>query len=249
MKIISKYIKWAYRDAKFDKRFPPLFFVRSYPPDGFPRSTEVATQPRKKTNRPSGSQELEPSGSQELEPSETNEVDMAARPGGNGAPEPTEDVETITQSAEKTTKPSGSQGPESNETNTNDEILANEDETRLFGEWVDKDISTRMQDLGKQWRDLLEETFGDASPVEPPTIFGFAVVQHVVMLVSHDTSSPNNPTPVLDKVELKGKGGLWLWNALSIAIPVNVGRLQAIEIRTAFEGKLKNSSSSDDPDR
>jgi hypothetical protein len=244
MKIISKYIKWAYRDAKFDKQFPPLFFVRSYPPDGFPRSTEVATQSSKETN--------EHSGSQEPELHETNEVEMVARPGGNRAPElneTNEHVETITQSAEKTTKPSKSQGLEPNETNKDDENLVNEDETRLFGEWVDKDISSKMQDLGKQWRDLLEKTFGDASPVEPPTIFGFAVVQHVVMLVSHDTSSPDNPTPVLDKVELKGEGGLWLWNALSIAIPVNVGRLQAIEIRTAFEGKLKNSSSSDDPDR
>ncbi|KAK3904037.1 hypothetical protein C8A05DRAFT_14060 [Staphylotrichum tortipilum] len=95
---------------------------------------------------------------------------------------------------------------------------------RRFTRAVSRDLERRLLDMGQRWRDLLRA--GKKSKrfvAPPPTLYAFAVVQHIVMLASHDPGAATNPVVVLEQVRLNDRGQ-WLWNALSIALPVNMAR-------------------------
>lgn len=58
---------------------------------------------------------------------------------------------------------------------------------------------------------------------KPPVLYAFAVIEHIVLLVSLDSASEESPLVVLDTVTFD-QMDQWLWNALSIALPVNMAR-------------------------
>jgi hypothetical protein len=137
---------------------------------------------------------------------------------------------------------------------SDDDIISDDEDTRRFTQWMDRSLHSKMSTLGERWREFLRANAqrnprGEKIQVEPPTLFGFAVVQHAVIVVSHDTSSADNPVVVLEKITLNDRG-LWLWNALSLAIPINVGKLQAAEINSTLRQELGliQRHSIDDPD-
>ncbi|KAK4141085.1 uncharacterized protein C8A04DRAFT_14374 [Dichotomopilus funicola] len=92
-----------------------------------------------------------------------------------------------------------------------------------FTRAVSRDLEKRLRSLGQEWRSLLRKKKGTSHVPQPPTLYAFAVIQHVVMVVSHDPASANNSVVVLDQVQLNERGQ-WLWNALSIALPINLAR-------------------------
>ncbi|KAK4448081.1 hypothetical protein QBC34DRAFT_118514 [Podospora aff. communis PSN243] len=139
------------------------------------------------------------------------------------------------------------------QTDSDDENSDDED-TRRFTQWLDRSLHTKMRGLGERWREFIASnqrrtSRGEEIQIEPPTLFGFAVVQHAVIIVSHDASSSDNPVIALEKISLNDRG-LWLWNALSLAIPINVGKMEAAEISSIFQEQFKftNEDSADDPD-
>ncbi|KAK0627250.1 hypothetical protein B0T14DRAFT_421694 [Immersiella caudata] len=139
-------------------------------------------------------------------------------------------------------------------TDSDDEGTSDDEDTRKFTQWLDRSLHAKLRSLGERWREFLasdprRNMRGDEIEVEPPTLFGFAVVQHAVIIASHDTGSSDNPVIALEKISLNDRG-LWLWNALSLAIPINVGKMQAAEVNSIFreEFGLTDRDSIDDPD-
>ncbi|KAL2157185.1 hypothetical protein VTH06DRAFT_6321 [Thermothelomyces fergusii] len=94
---------------------------------------------------------------------------------------------------------------------------------RRFTRAVSRDLESRLLGLGQRWRDRLRDPRGKGFIARPPTLYAFAVIQHIAMLASHDPSSQANPVVVLEQIRLNDRGQ-WLWNALSIALPVNMAR-------------------------
>ncbi|KAH6631999.1 hypothetical protein F5144DRAFT_238073 [Chaetomium tenue] len=94
---------------------------------------------------------------------------------------------------------------------------------RRFTHAVSRDLERRLLGLGQRWRDRLRVKGGKGLITAPPTLYAFAVIQHIAMLASHDPSSSANPVVVLEQVHLNDRGK-WLWNALSIALPINMAR-------------------------
>ncbi|KAK4174184.1 hypothetical protein QBC36DRAFT_45326 [Triangularia setosa] len=109
---------------------------------------------------------------------------------------------------------------------------------------MSRSIKKRLRALGKRWREVLLD--GNKFVAKPPTLYQFSVIQHMVMLSSYDPSSPKNPIIILDQFPMNDRGQ-WLWNALSIAIPVHLARDALIEL-SDVEGVAANLSESDDPD-
>lgn len=102
-------------------------------------------------------------------------------------------------------------------------VLTEEEQQRRFTWAISRDLERRLRNLGQRWRELLRGESGRGYLAQPPTLYAFAIVQHIVMLASHDPSVPDNPVVVLEQVRLNDRGQ-WLWNALSLAIPVNMAR-------------------------
>ncbi|AEO55116.1 hypothetical protein MYCTH_2298579 [Thermothelomyces thermophilus ATCC 42464] len=94
---------------------------------------------------------------------------------------------------------------------------------RRFTRAVSRDLESRLLSLGQHWRNLLRDQQGKGFIARPPTLYAFAIIQHIAMLASHDPSSPTNSVVVLEQIRLNDRGQ-WLWNALSIALPVNMAR-------------------------
>ncbi|KAK4204903.1 hypothetical protein QBC40DRAFT_74624 [Triangularia verruculosa] len=109
---------------------------------------------------------------------------------------------------------------------------------------MSRSIKKRLRALGKRWREVLmkNKTF----VAEPPTLYQFSIIQHMVVLSSYDPSSPKNPIIILDQFPMNDRGQ-WLWNALSIAIPVHLARDAMIELLDV-EGVTAEEGESDDPD-
>jgi len=220
VKAISTYIKWALKDAGIDaKLFPPMFFVHAYP-----------------INNPGF----------HMEGSDNGEDESPRRSG---------DCES-TKTKGSPSKANDRRETGSETSNSDDESESDDEETRRFTVWMDQSIHVKMQALGQRWREFLSyeqssqrDSSAETARVEPPTLFGFAVVQHAVIIASHDTSSADNPVVVLGRIALNDRG-LWLWNALSLAIPINIGKKQAAEINSALQEELGDMrrSSEDDPD-
>lgn len=100
---------------------------------------------------------------------------------------------------------------------------AEAERARRFTQAVSRDLERRLLDMGRRWRDRLRTKKGKGLIAPPPTLYAFAVIQHIAMLASHDPSSSENPVVVLEQVRLNDRGK-WLWNALSIALPINMAR-------------------------
>ncbi|KAL2200689.1 hypothetical protein P885DRAFT_28381 [Corynascus similis CBS 632.67] len=107
----------------------------------------------------------------------------------------------------------------------NDEAMkaAEAQRARRFTHAVSRDLESRLLNMGQRWRNRLRDTRSKGFIAQPPTLYAFAVVQHIAMLASHDPSSSTNPVVVLEQVRLNDRGQ-WLWNALSIALPINMAR-------------------------
>jgi hypothetical protein len=106
---------------------------------------------------------------------------------------------------------------------TDEDGLTNRRRQWRFTQAVSRDLKRRLLRMGQDWRDYLYNDELEDYIVPPPTLYAFAVVQHIVMLVSHDSSSRKNPVVVIDHIRLNNRGH-WLWNALSIAIPIQMAR-------------------------
>jgi hypothetical protein len=121
---------------------------------------------------------------------------------------------------------------------TADEDLLEAQRARRFTRAVSRDLERRLLSMGQRWRERLllrnKQRRGGAKAAgyvaRPPTLYAFAVIQHIVMLASHDAGSASNPVVVLDQVRLNERGQ-WLWNALSLALPVNMARDALAEMR------------------
>ncbi|CAP71469.1 uncharacterized protein PODANS_6_1710 [Podospora anserina S mat+] len=109
---------------------------------------------------------------------------------------------------------------------------------------MSRSIERRLRALGKRWREVLAR--GNRFVSKPPTLYQFSVIQHMVMLSSFDPSSSKNPIVILHQVPMNDRGQ-WLWNALSIAIPVHLAREAMIDLLNV-EGVMAELSESDDPD-
>ncbi|SPQ20090.1 c411e416-c577-40d9-a0e2-fff812b44106 [Thermothielavioides terrestris] len=96
-------------------------------------------------------------------------------------------------------------------------------QARRFTRAVSRDLERRLLNLGQRWRDVLRDGRHRGYIAQPPTLYAFAVIQHIVLLASHDSSEPTNPVVVLEQIRLNDRGQ-WLWNALSLALPVNMAR-------------------------
>ncbi|KAK4134120.1 hypothetical protein BT67DRAFT_308728 [Trichocladium antarcticum] len=125
---------------------------------------------------------------------------------------------------------------------------AGRDQAR-FTRALKKDLEGKFHRLGARWRAQLWDEDGQRWLAEPPTLYALSVVQHVVMLTSHDSSSAKNPLVVLDQTKLNERG-LWLWNALSIALPVNMARDGLCKLwHTGVVKRLDSHPVGQDPDR
>lgn len=102
-------------------------------------------------------------------------------------------------------------------------VMTEEEQQRRFTWAISRDLERRLRDMGQRWRELLRDHERGGFKAQPPTLYAFAIVQHIVMLVSHDPSLSSNPAIVLEQVRLNDRGQ-WLWNALALAIPVNIAR-------------------------
>ncbi|KAL2024029.1 hypothetical protein VTK56DRAFT_264 [Thermocarpiscus australiensis] len=133
------------------------------------------------------------------------------------------------ESTESDFAPSSASGNEDAETpgirkdDTGYDSLSAAQRQRRFTRAVSRDLERRLLHMGQRWRTLLRDDHGKGYIAQPPTLYAFAVVQHIVMLASHDPGASTNPVVVLDQVRLNDRGQ-WLWNALSIALPVNMAR-------------------------
>ncbi|KAJ4300201.1 hypothetical protein N0V88_002870 [Collariella sp. IMI 366227] len=130
----------------------------------------------------------------------------------------------ITVAGDDSTKPKAK--PKKQTPNDDDDDdLTEAERARRFTEAVSKDVERRLRAMGQRWRERLHDknklVRGYLAP--PPTLYAFAVVQHIVLLASHDAGSVMNPVVVLEQVRLNDRGQ-WLWNALSLALPIVMAR-------------------------
>lgn len=109
---------------------------------------------------------------------------------------------------------------------------------------ISKGIETQLRKLASEHRqhlvtpetaDLPEKDWTFSS--RPPLLCAFAIVQYMLMVVSLDSASPDSEVIVLVELDMS-QPYQWLWNALAIALPVNMARDSLWE--------LKNSLSEED---
>lgn len=119
---------------------------------------------------------------------------------------------------------------------------------RRFTRAVSRDLERRLFNMGQRWRHQLRDRKGGKGFIaQPPTLYAFAVIQHVVLLASHDSGDPTNPVVVLEQVRLNDRGQ-WLWNALSLALPVNQARDALNQMWDTGVVVAEQPDSEDDPD-
>lgn len=112
---------------------------------------------------------------------------------------------------------------------------------------VSRDLQRRLYELGKRWRELLWNEESQAYDHTPPTVFAFAIVQHVVLLASIDSASATSPVVVLETVSLNDRRQ-WLWNALTLALAVNLARDRLMEMWDTGKVVKLEAEEGDDPD-
>lgn len=80
---------------------------------------------------------------------------------------------------------------------------------------------------------------------QPPLLYGFMIIQHIVMIITLDSSHPDNKVLVCaDALDLS-LADQWLWNALALALPVNMARNELWKRRESMPLKRREV---DDPD-
>jgi hypothetical protein len=80
---------------------------------------------------------------------------------------------------------------------------------------------------------------------QPPLLYGFMIIQHIVMIITLDSSHPDNKFLVCaDALDLS-QADQWLWNALALALPVNMARNELWKRRESMPFKRREV---DDPD-
>ncbi|KAL2137382.1 hypothetical protein VTI74DRAFT_3 [Chaetomium olivicolor] len=233
VKNIRNYIRWAMRDAGIDMGKTQLnMFVRAYPPDFLGGDEGYG----------SDDSDFAPS------PISVNSEQVAGE---------------ITVAGDDSTKPkhrkpkphnnnnnvnNNNNNSNNNNNNNDDNDLTEAERTMRFTEAVSKDVERRLRDMGQRWRELLrDKKAGGGYRAPPPTLYAFAVVQHIVLLASHDSGSVTNPVVVLEQVRLNDRGQ-WLWNALSLALPVNIARDSLYALRDTGTITMWKGEAGRDPD-
>ncbi|KAK3323632.1 hypothetical protein B0T19DRAFT_210625 [Cercophora scortea] len=119
---------------------------------------------------------------------------------------------------------------------------------QLFTEAVVADIQERLIAMGDAWRDILRDHRTNSWLMAPPTLFAIAVVQHLALVVTLDPrDEPKRPVVVIEQIRFNDRG-LWLWNALSVAVAINILRDEVYKLENLklIADELYESSS--DPD-
>lgn len=80
---------------------------------------------------------------------------------------------------------------------------------------------------------------------QPPIVYGFMILQHMVMVVNLDSSSPDNDLVVYAELDMS-LADQWLWNALALALPVHMARDDLWEKRDRLP--MLEVTEIDDPD-
>lgn len=226
VKAILTYVKWALRDVGIEaKKFPSLFVVHHYSPNFADSGEPAFDEPG------SGYDDSEMSGLEDLVPS-----------------------------VEGTDSEENGFGDDYDTQMTDDDDEADVEAARRFTHAVTRDLKGRMQRLAEEWRHHLQHqpTPKSGAPKivgpgdKPPTLYGFAVVQHMVMVVSLDASKEESRVVSLETINLYNRGQ-WLWNALSMAIPINIAKDDLAKIDRLIEQRPRQNgggtSSDSDPDR
>ncbi|KAK3688380.1 hypothetical protein B0T22DRAFT_151844 [Podospora appendiculata] len=127
-------------------------------------------------------------------------------------------------------------------------FLTTAERQKLFTDAVTADIQEKLLAMGSAWRDILRDHKTSSWLMTPPTLFAIAVVQHLALLVTLDPrDEPKRPVVVIEQIRFNDRG-LWLWNALSVAIAINMLRdeIYKLENLKLVADELYESSS--DPD-
>ncbi|KAK3390992.1 hypothetical protein B0H63DRAFT_129367 [Podospora didyma] len=98
---------------------------------------------------------------------------------------------------------------------------------------MSRDMERTLKRMGSRWRHLLRsegQTGQTRFAIQPPTLYLFGVHQHTILLTSFDPSVRRSRVIVLETMRVRERGD-WLWNALSIAIPVNIARQSLLRFR------------------
>ncbi|KAL2267040.1 hypothetical protein VTJ83DRAFT_4317 [Remersonia thermophila] len=139
-----------------------------------------------------------------------------------------------------------------------DDQFAEDRRVQRFTRAVSRDVERRLRQLGQRWRDSLQQqedarqarmllSPGRRRP-QAPTLYAFAVIQHIVLLASHDPNrGENGPVVVLEQVPLNDRSQ-WLWNALSLALPVNLARDALCQLWDTGNIVALQPGAKDDPD-
>ncbi|KAK4166040.1 hypothetical protein QBC43DRAFT_25896 [Cladorrhinum sp. PSN259] len=95
---------------------------------------------------------------------------------------------------------------------------------------LDRDLEQRLRFMRRQWHNKLWDYKRKVYIAPIPTLYGLAVVQHIVGVISLDPSGAKNPIVVLEQIKLNDRGQ-WLWNALSLALPIHMARDSLYNLR------------------
>lgn len=105
-----------------------------------------------------------------------------------------------------------------------------DDDGEIDSDPISDEVERRLRRLAARHRDSLATAESRRLPEsmrafreEPPLLFAFVVVQHMVMVVSLDPSRPDNEVVVFSELDMS-LADQWLWNALAIALPVHMAR-------------------------
>lgn len=104
------------------------------------------------------------------------------------------------------------------------------DDEEVDSDPISDEVERRLRRLAVRHRDSLVTAESRCLPEdmwtyreEPPLLFAFVIVQHMVMVVSLDPSRPDNEIIVFSELDMS-LADQWLWNALAIALPVHMAR-------------------------
>ncbi|KAI1364465.1 hypothetical protein F5Y08DRAFT_212735 [Xylaria arbuscula] len=106
-------------------------------------------------------------------------------------------------------------------------------------------IKAEMCDLAQQWRNLASNAY---EPAEPPVIFGFVIMKHIITIVTLDASDPDAIIHVPCQLHMAERNQ-HQWNALAILVTICWARdvlLDYISAHPGFQPEVKDESS--DPD-
>lgn len=106
----------------------------------------------------------------------------------------------------------------------------NDSDSEIDTETITAEFTRRIQDLAARHRKQLVTSESRHLPeaqwtyeLTPPVLFAFVVVQHMVMLISLDSSRPDNEAIFFAHIDMS-QADQWLWNALALALPVHMAR-------------------------